>query len=82
MLETRRCVRCMTRDATAWAGYVTRGKVEIHAGWCSVCQPISTKLAAWRGHWRRKMGKRSLHEHSHMRPAEDREPRRSKPPTP
>jgi hypothetical protein len=62
----------MVRDATTWAGYVTQGREEIHAGWCSVCQPISTKLAAWRGHWRRRMGSRSLEEH---RRAEDREPR-------
>lgn len=68
MKETKRCVRCLTRKATVFDGYVlmqpkntkTGRAVHLLAGWCSRC--ANKDEGDFVGHWRREMGSRKCED--------------------
>lgn len=54
--HTKQCVKCLTRRATSWYGYVSLPKKGQYAlaGWCRYC----VKDTGFVGHYRPAMGRR------------------------
>jgi hypothetical protein len=56
-LATVRCVRCLKNKATHFCGHVTKGALELGAGWCDGCDEESfVHPPGWLGHWIPTMG--------------------------
>lgn len=58
MKETTHCVRCLTRKAVMYSGYVQKPGVRdgVLAGWCRRCWNHHKRTRVFAGHWRTDMG--------------------------
>lgn len=50
--STKKCVKCLKREATSWCGYVIDKDKTILAGWCRYC----SRSAGFSGHFEKQMG--------------------------